>query len=197
MSVSFLSLSRIWLFSRLRTTALQAPVSSVLLCCLLPPGVCSDACPLSLCCCLTVSPSAAPFSPFAFSFSQHQGGISIVKVKAKGKVAQSCLTLRDPMDCTVHRILQARRLECVAVVFSRGSSQPSDRTQVFHTAAGFFTSWAIRDVRSQRYFWRSDFYIEHSGLLKFSEFSVSIFCVKLLHQEPSKSFEYIARHFYP
>ena len=43
------------------------------------------------------------------------------------KVAQSCLTLCDPMDSTVHGILQARILEWVALTFSRGS-QPSDRT---------------------------------------------------------------------
>ena len=32
----------------------------------------------------------------------------------KGKVAQSCPTLRDPMDYTVHGILQARTLEWIA-----------------------------------------------------------------------------------
>ena len=44
------------------------------------------------------------------------------------KVAQSCLTLCDPMDYTVHGILQARILEWEAVPFSRGSSQPRDQT---------------------------------------------------------------------
>ena len=38
----------------------------------------------------------------------------------KVKVAQSCLTLCDPMDYTAHGILQARILECVAFPFSRG-----------------------------------------------------------------------------
>ena len=38
------------------------------------------------------------------------------------KVAQSCPTLWDPMDYTVHGILQARILEWVAFPFSRGSS---------------------------------------------------------------------------
>ena len=42
------------------------------------------------------------------------------------KVAQSCLTLWDPMDYTV----QARILERVAFPFSRVSSQPKDQTQV-------------------------------------------------------------------
>ena len=36
------------------------------------------------------------------------------------KVTQSCLTLCEPMDYTVHGILQARILEWVAVPFSRG-----------------------------------------------------------------------------
>ena len=63
-------------------------------------------------------------------------GICQVKVK----VAQSCPTLYDPMDYTVHGILQARILEWVAFPFSRGSSQPRDQTQVSHIAGGFFTS---------------------------------------------------------
>ena len=42
----------------------------------------------------------------------------------KVKVAQLCLTLYNPMDYTVHGILQARIMELVAVPFSRGSSQP-------------------------------------------------------------------------
>ena len=56
------------------------------------------------------------------------------------KVTQSCLTLRDPMDYTVHGILQARILEWVAVPFSRGSSQPRDGTQVSRIAGRFFTN---------------------------------------------------------
>ena len=43
----------------------------------------------------------------------------------KVKVAQLCPTLCDPMDYTVHGILQARILEWVAFPFSRGSSQPT------------------------------------------------------------------------
>ena len=43
------------------------------------------------------------------------------------EIAQSCLTLCDPMDCSlsgssVHRIFQARVLEWVAIAFSRRSS---------------------------------------------------------------------------
>ena len=47
----------------------------------------------------------------------------------KVKVAQFCPTLCEPTDCSlpgsfVHRILQARILEWVAIPFSRGSSNP-------------------------------------------------------------------------
>ena len=56
------------------------------------------------------------------------------------KVTQSCPTLCNPMDYTVHGILQARILEWVAFPFSRGSSQPRDRTQVSCIAGKFFTS---------------------------------------------------------
>ena len=43
----------------------------------------------------------------------------------ESEVTESCLTLRDPMDCSltassVHGIFQARILECVAISFSRG-----------------------------------------------------------------------------
>ena len=47
----------------------------------------------------------------------------------------SCLTLCDPLDCippgsSVYGILQARRLEWVAMLSSRGSPQPRDRTLI-------------------------------------------------------------------
>ena len=44
------------------------------------------------------------------------------------------------MDSTVHGILQAGIMEWVAFPFSRGSSQPRDRTQVSLNAGGFFTA---------------------------------------------------------
>ena len=65
----------------------------------------------------------------------------------KVKVAQLCPTLCDPMDYTVHGILQARILERVAFPFSRGSSQPRDWTQVSCIAIEFFTSWATREAQ--------------------------------------------------
>ena len=52
------------------------------------------------------------------------------------KVAQSCLTLCDPMNY----IFFAKILDWVAFPFSGGFSQPRDQTQVSFIAGGFFTS---------------------------------------------------------
>ena len=65
-----------------------------------------------------------------------------MKVKVLG--AQLCLTLCNPMDCSlpgfsVHGILQARILEWVTISFSRGSSRPRDRTWDSCIAGSFFT----------------------------------------------------------
>ena len=56
----------------------------------------------------------------------------------------SCPTLCNPMDCSlpglsIHGILWARILEWVAILFSKGSSQPRDRTQVSWIAGRLFT----------------------------------------------------------
>ena len=55
------------------------------------------------------------------------------------KSLQSCLTLCDPMDCSlpgssVHGISQARILEWVAMPSSRGFSQPRDRTHLSYVS---------------------------------------------------------------
>ena len=42
----------------------------------------------------------------------------------------------DPIDYTVHGILQARILEWIAVPFARGSSQPRNKTGVSCIAGG-------------------------------------------------------------
>ena len=64
----------------------------------------------------------------------------------KVKVAQSCRTFCNPMDYTVHGILQARILEWVTIPFSMRSSQPRDRTHVSYITGGFFTSCATREA---------------------------------------------------
>ena len=53
------------------------------------------------------------------------------------------------MDYTVHGMLQARILEWVAGPFSKGSSQPRDRTGVSCIAGGLFTNWAIREAPNE------------------------------------------------
>ena len=47
--------------------------------------------------------------------------------------------------------------EYVAFLFSRGSFQSRDGTQVSHIAGGFFTSWATTEATIQVY---SKFYIQ-------------------------------------
>ena len=44
------------------------------------------------------------------------------------KVAQLCLILYDPMDYTVHELLQVRILECVVFTFSNPEMEPSSPT---------------------------------------------------------------------
>ena len=46
----------------------------------------------------------------------------------------------------IHGIFQARILEWAAIFFSRGSSQPRDRTQVSCVADWHFTIWATREA---------------------------------------------------
>ena len=50
--------------------------------------------------------------------------LQCIKVKSESEVAQSCLTLSDPMDCippgsSIHGVFQARVLEWVAIAFSK------------------------------------------------------------------------------
>ena len=66
-------------------------------------------------------------------------------------VTQLCLTLCDPMDCSlpgssIHWIFQARILEWVTIYFSRRSSQPRNWIQVSHIVGRRFTVWATSEV---------------------------------------------------
>ena len=74
-----------------------------------------------------------------------------VSQKCESEVIQSCLTLCNPMDCSlpgspIHGIFQARVLEWVAISFSR------DRTQVSRIviAGRRFTVWATREVQASQ-----------------------------------------------
>ena len=66
-------------------------------------------------------------------------------------VTKPCPTHWNSMDCSrpgssVHGILQARILEWVAILFSRGSSLPRDWTHVSRIAGRFFTVWVTREA---------------------------------------------------
>ena len=87
--------------------------------------------------CINLHRGSPKASTYYVRNTQHVGSLC-------AKSFQSCLTLCDPMDCSPpgcssHGILQARRLEWAAITFSRGSSQPRDRTLVPCIAGRFFT----------------------------------------------------------
>ena len=68
-----------------------------------------------------------------------------------------CLTLCDPIDCSplgssVLEISQARRLEWVAISFSKGSSWPRDQIHVSCFGRWVFYLWATREAPSFYYF---------------------------------------------
>ena len=60
--------------------------------------------------------------------------LQCMKVKSESEVAQSYLTLSDPMDCSltgssVHGIFQARVLEWGAIAFCERKSLPLSKTE--------------------------------------------------------------------
>ena len=89
---------------------------------------------------------------------------TIKKAESESEVAQSCLTLCNPMDCSlpgssIYGIFQAIVLEWIAISFSRGSSRPRDQTRVSRIVDRRFTVWATREVLKESwvpknwYFW--------------------------------------------
>ena len=85
---------------------------------------------------------------------------SLLMKKVKVKV-KSCLTLFNPMDCSLpgssaHGIFQARIVERVAISFSKRSFQPRDWTQVSHTVGPRFTIWATREVQATNQVWTTN-----------------------------------------
>ena len=73
-------------------------------------------------------------------------------------VAWLCWTIWDLMHCSppassIHGDSPGpRRLECVAIFYSRGSSQATDWTQVSCIAGRFFTDWATRETYPSPFF---------------------------------------------
>ena len=80
--------------------------------------------------------------------------IGNAKRESESEVTQLCLTLCDPMNCSLpgssHGILQARVLEWGDIAFSMVSSQPRDRTQVSWIPGRRFNLWATREAPNAR-----------------------------------------------
>ena len=81
-----------------------------------------------------------------FTTEPPENPVLLHESESENEVAQSCPTFCNPVGCSrpgssVHGILQARILKWVAISFSRGSSQPKDRTQVSCIAGRCFNLW--------------------------------------------------------
>ena len=92
--------------------------------------------------CATPWTAAHQASPsLLFSSQEHWSGLPFPspmheRMKSESEVAQSCLTLRNPMDCcppasSVHGTFQARVLEWGAIAFSDDSYKPCFCCYVF------------------------------------------------------------------
>ena len=69
--------------------------------------------------------------------------LQCMKVKSESEVAQWCLTLHNPMDCSlpgssIRGIFQARVLECVAIAFSK-----KVKVKSLSSVRLFATLWAV------------------------------------------------------
>ena len=76
-----------------------------------------------------------------------------MKVKSESEVAQSCPTLRDPMDCNLpgsstHEIFQARVLEWVAIAFSglKQSGMQMSKTSAQSIFYSNFYFWTLPEM---------------------------------------------------
>ena len=72
--------------------------------------------------------------------------LQCMKVKSESEVTQSCLTLCDPMDCSlpgssIHGIFQARALEWGAIAFSASSCYTRSKNKQFVSPMVF--SWIV------------------------------------------------------
>ena len=84
--------------------------------------------------------------------------LQCMKVKSESEVAQSCLTLHDPMDCclpgsSIHGIFQARVLEWGAIAFSGGCHKKA----LFLLCVFFLNLWVMLRKSFIRQLWK--FYV--------------------------------------
>ena len=100
--------------------------------------------------------------------------LQCMKVRSESEVAQSCLTLRDPMDCrppgsSVHGIFQARVLEWGAIAFS--------------SVVAYYSNWSVFlvlfcfvfhvTIQKENYFYLFICLFIFNGLLLYSTVLVS------------------------
>ena len=81
---------------------------------------------------------------------------SLQRRHSESEVVQSCPALCYPVEysppgSSVHGIFQARILEWVAISFSKGSSQPRDRTQLSCIAGRCFNLWVNMEAPKKTY----------------------------------------------
>ena len=73
---------------------------------------------------------------------------AVIKECVKWKSLSRIQLFATPwINYIVRGVLQARILEFVAFPFSRGSFQPTDRTQVSHISGGFLTNGTTREAQ--------------------------------------------------
>jgi len=88
-----------------------------------------------------------------------------MKVESESEVAQSCLTLSDPMDCSppgssIHGIFQATVLEWGAIAFSLPTL-----TDFFFLLLSYMSSSYIFDINCLSDVWFADFFLYFIGCL--------------------------------
>ena len=96
--------------------------------------------------------------------------LQCVKVKSESEVAQSCPTLRDPMDhslpgSSIHGILQARVLEWGAIAFSNDQPRQHIKKQRHYFANKCSSSQSFGFSSSHVWMWELDY--KESRVLKY------------------------------
>ena len=116
------------------------------------------------------------------------------------KLLQSCLTLCNPMDCTlpgssVHGFLQARILEWVAFILSRGFSWPRDQTCISYISCiGRRVLYLYSHLGSPRY--KIIFIGKSKGWSSAQQVTTLMFCFLLTYSEFLKIWDMLVLTFY-
>ena len=112
-----------------------------------------------------------------------------VLVKLLQSRTSLCMILCDPRDnsqpgFSVHEILQARILEWLTILFSRGSSRPRDWTRVSCIAGSFYTVWDRVDKQQGLIIQHRKLYslsmINHNGKEYERASFYSLVCIELM-----------------